>query len=198
MSQEEQLAIHQYNQGFTYLYGSSDTEQNYFMAFDLLSQSASQNYVPAMMALGNMYRDGCPGFLESNDEKAFEWYEKSADLGEHYGQLFVGDAYSFGKGIRVDKSKAVEYYSKSALQNNQFAQYTLGMIYKEGNGVRIDLSASLHWLQKASEQGNEEATREFNELSKLIPKACPAPPTTTLDLCIGEGGAQVSIADHEE
>ncbi len=70
--------------------------------------------------------------------KAFQWYEKSANLGHVDAQEMTGMMYDKGLGVRQDATKAVYWYEKSASQGDISAINSLGNMYYTGRGVSKD------------------------------------------------------------
>ncbi|KAI9209186.1 uncharacterized protein BJ171DRAFT_485692 [Polychytrium aggregatum] len=50
-----------------------------------------------------------------------EWYRKSAEQGNRYGQFYFGECLQFGYGIDRDIDAAIVWYRKSAEQEFQLA-----------------------------------------------------------------------------
>ena len=57
--------------------------------------------------------------------KAFEWFEKSAKLGNSYGMYNVGACYKDGRGVTKELNKAKEWFAKAAAQGDVDAQHQL-------------------------------------------------------------------------
>lgn len=81
----------------------------------------------------------------------------AAENGDIEAQFRLGERYSKGKGVIIDKTKAIEYYKKAADNGNVDAQVHLGLIYDKGNGVSMDKKIAKSWYEKAAAQGNSEA-----------------------------------------
>ena len=62
------------------------------------------------------------GGVSQDKKKAFEYFKRSADLGNAKAQLIVGIKYEIGDGCEKDLIKAKEYIEKSVNQGNQEAQ----------------------------------------------------------------------------
>ncbi|RIB00363.1 hypothetical protein C2G38_2151872 [Gigaspora rosea] len=62
--------------------------------------------------LANCYRFG--KWIEKDDNKAFIYYQKSADIEYDEGIFGVGFCYEKGIGVEKDEHKAFSYYQKSA------------------------------------------------------------------------------------
>ncbi|MDY4413886.1 MAG: tetratricopeptide repeat protein, partial [Ruminococcus sp.] len=63
--------------------------------------------------------------VEQSWEKAVEWYRKSAEQGNKYGQNNLGWCYEDGKGVEKNYKEAVRLYQLSARQGNETAQNNL-------------------------------------------------------------------------
>ena len=70
--------------------------------------------------------------VEIDLEKAFYWYQKSAEAGNSNAQYNLGLCYENGKGVEIDLEKAFYWYQKSAEAGNSDAQYNLGLCYENG------------------------------------------------------------------
>ena len=86
-------------------------------------------------------------------EKAFYWYQKSAELGYADGQKNLGDCYYYGDGTKKDYEKAVYWYKKAAENGIGRAQYSLGRCYYYGQGVSKDEQKGIEWYKKAAKNG---------------------------------------------
>ncbi|KAF0441703.1 calmodulin-dependent protein kinase [Gigaspora margarita] len=56
--------------------------------------------------------------IEKNENKAFTYYQKSANMNNSDGIYYVSHCYDLGIEVEVDKKKAFEYYLKSAKSDN--------------------------------------------------------------------------------
>ncbi|EXX50613.1 Skt5p [Rhizophagus irregularis DAOM 197198w] len=70
-------------------------------------------------------------------KKAFELYQKAADLGHESAQYNLAMMYEYGKGIVKNIDKAIYWYEKSAEQGDQDAQYKLKKL-KKNNLCKIN------------------------------------------------------------
>ena len=76
-----------------------------------------------MNNLGACYDQG--EGTDVNATKAFEWTEKSANLGYCIAIFNMGNCYETGLGVTKDLNKAREWYAKSAAQGYTLAQTEL-------------------------------------------------------------------------
>ncbi len=83
------------------------------------SKEADQYYFIAEKALNHDF----------DDQKAFKYYQKLADMGDSRG--YVGLGYLYSKSIRVgiDYSKAIAYLKKAGTMGNAEGYFFLGGIY---------------------------------------------------------------------
>jgi hypothetical protein len=88
------------------------------------------------------------------DDKAFEWFYKSAEHGYADAQYSLGEMYLDGHGVAADEAKAVVWYRKSAEQGNADAQCRLGDMYLFGIAGIEDNDEAVKWYRKSAEQGN--------------------------------------------
>jgi hypothetical protein len=58
-------------------------------------------------------------------DKAFYWYEKSAEGGDLTGQNNLGVCYENGRGVDIDLQKAFHWYQKSAEAGYSIGQNSL-------------------------------------------------------------------------
>lgn len=88
---------------------------------------AEQGNSEAQYKLGLIYDMGKD--VDQDYQKAFEWYEKSANQGLASSQSRLGTMYRYGKGVDINHSKASRWYWRAAEQGDQDAQYHVGTIY---------------------------------------------------------------------
>lgn len=100
--------------------------------------------------IGNVYLK--PGFKD--EKKSVEWFRKSADQGNMYGQYNLGLMYKQGKGVKQDYQQAFDWFSKAAEQGNAQAMTALGNMYDDGTGVEKDEFQAVEWYVKAAQKGD--------------------------------------------
>ena len=106
--------------------------------------------------MGRWYRFGI-GVAEQDDQEAFKWYKKAAELGNEYAQSEVALMYYTGKGVEQDDREAFKWSMKAAEQGYAISQSCVGDSYSEGKGVEQDYCEAFKWYMKAAEQGEETA-----------------------------------------
>lgn len=89
-----------------------------------------------------------------NYEKAFEWYQKSANLKNENSMFTLGYMYLSGLGTPKDEEKGLEWTQKAADAGHVIAWRNLGAVYYN----KHDTVQARYWWQKAKEKGNLYAT----------------------------------------
>ena len=153
---DEGSADGMYHVGFAYANGIY-MEQNYVFARKWF-EDAGEGHAKALDWLGYLHQKGFG--VPQSDEKAFEYYLKSADLGCDHAMNQVGIAYENGRGCQKDITKAIEWYTKADAENYTPAMYNLGYGYYNGlltESGEPDMEAAFKWYQKAAENGHAGA-----------------------------------------
>ena len=125
---------------------------------------AEQGNAWGQNVLGIYYHEGKGVRQDLN--KAFYWYQKSANQGNMYAQFSMGYAYSKGEGVRQDHSKALEWFKKSANQNNDPAQFYIGTLYEYGDGVRQNKTTAKEWYGKSCDNGEQDGCDQYKRLNE--------------------------------
>ncbi|WAW10780.1 sel1 repeat family protein [Oxalobacter vibrioformis] len=100
--------------------------------------------------IGNAYMK--PGFMD--EKKSAEWFRKSAEQGNMFGQYNLGQMYKQGKGVKRDYQQAFKWFSRAAEKGNEKAMTALGNMYDDGTGVEKDEFKAAEWYVKAAEKGD--------------------------------------------
>lgn len=120
--------------------------------------------VNSLNALGVAYETGrgVPKYLP----RAFAFYLKAAELGDHWGQYNVGRFYRFGLGsvVPVDYAKALEWFRKAADQGDAHAQACLGHFYMTGLGVERNFDEAYLWTSRSAQSGENRALLDMGLL----------------------------------
>lgn len=119
--------------------------------FQKLEREAKEGKPSALNKLGNFYKEF------GNLKKAFESYQKAADLGFAEAQYHLGQCYEFGHGTKVNPKGAFKCYKKAADQKLANAQYRLGLCYENGIGTRKKQKKAISSFKLAADQGHPDA-----------------------------------------
>jgi TPR repeat protein len=109
-----------------------------------------------------MYNLGVLCFRHSDEpgskHMAFEWFQKSAELGDPIAAQELSLCYFNGYGdIKPDLLKYREWRKTAALLGATDSQYLMGQAYRQGDGVPKDVEQSLFWLRKAAAKNHPDA-----------------------------------------
>ena len=132
--------------------GAKDEERS----FEYYKQ-ALQGFMEIEPASGKLrsyvqYRIGkmhCYGLgTEKDYGQAFNWFERSAAMGNKFAQFSLANLYYYGSGVEQNYEKAYKWYMRSAQQGQPYAAYALAQMYANGEYVDKDeLQAQLYYKQ---------------------------------------------------
>jgi FkbH-like protein len=166
-------------------------------------RAAQRGYVPAMLALGNLYASGACG--KATTDKAVIWYRAAADTGDAEAQFQLGALYADSSGPRSDPATALQYYRQAADQGHQYAQHNcaelllrsgqdraaafwfkaasaqgfadsqlmLGDLYATGRGVHRSLANARDWYERAAGNGLKHAALKLERTEFLLRSPAP-------------------------
>lgn len=75
-----------------------------------------------------MYLEGNE-YIQQDNETAFKFFKRAADLGNPVGQSGLGLMYLYGRGVPKDYDKAFKFFSLAADQGWVDGQLHLGIMY---------------------------------------------------------------------
>ena len=146
--------------GNMYYEGIYPLKKDIDKAKEYYEKASTANYVFAFNNLGKILEE------EGKVNEAYEYYLKSADLGESWACNKIGEAYRRGI-IELDMKKAFEYYNKAIDVNyrvlNFYAFYNLGKyFYLNGyETIEADYDKAIEYFNIASINGILEASVEL-------------------------------------
>lgn len=123
--------------------------QDLSKAQELIEKSANQNFVPAMVSLGDMLKK------QGNTKAAFDWFNKAAIADNAAGQLALAQLYLESQ----DNGLAFSWMSKAAQKGSHDAQVALAKMYKDGTGVLKDEKMAAYWTQTAATKASPERNK---------------------------------------
>lgn len=136
--------------GFFVLVQSKSPEDE-SAGLQLLRNSASNGFVPAMVNLGLMLEGGV--YVRQDYTEAFYWFGKAAKRNNSEAISQLGGCYHQGLGTARDLAKAVECYRRSAELTNYVAMKSYGYLLMNGIGVEKDIKAAKYWFTRAAKEG---------------------------------------------
>jgi len=133
---------------------ASDAKGNPAQFIKLLELKAEYfDDAEAMWRLGSCYQYGCSGMTKDLD-KAFEYYEMSAERDFRGGLNGLAQCYEHGWGTDKNPERAYEYYLKAAETDSVFALNALGDCCEKGIGTETNLAMAVEWWTKAADKNH--------------------------------------------
>ena len=118
-----------------------------------------------MLHIGWMYDNGKGTTV--NYERAYEWYKKSAALGDAIAMNNIGVMYEFGNGVTQNYNTAVSWFQKGADAGAALPQLNLAEMYYYGKGVSKNSSTAFSLFKQSAQAGNSEAMLYVGDFYKL-------------------------------
>lgn len=92
----------------------------------------------------------CYGLGTQQDyEKAFYWFEKSAEQDNKFAQYSLANLYYYGNGVEKNLEKAFGWYMKAAEQDQPYAAYSVAQMYSKGEFVEQDDKSAKEFYSQA-------------------------------------------------
>ena len=162
-----------YKKARLFLFGGTDTEQDFKQAFALFQQEAESGNPLAMHDLGRMYADGLG--REIDNAAAQEWYAKALaafqsaertvkEKQRPYLQYRIGKMYAAGLGTEQDYGEAALWFGKAVVANHKYAQYSLAGLYYRGQGVEQSYEQAFQLYGCSAAQKNPYASYELAKM----------------------------------
>lgn len=112
----------------------------------------------AMNDLGVQYYDGNRGF-EQSFEKAINYYQMAADLGDRQAQENLGYCYYYGRCGEPDYEKAFNYFALGAFDDHIISLYKIGDMYYNGYYVQKNHTEAFTIYRHCLDIMTDEAAR---------------------------------------
>lgn len=144
-----------YYQGF-----GTDVDKDKALYWLKIAAELNDNDSIAYVWLGHLYLDED----EYDEDEAFKYYAKAADLGNAEAQNMLGRCYTEGWGCEKDANKAFEYFKQAADNANEDARNNLALCYLNGEGVVQNWNYGYSKLQQYAQQGNENAQNLIRQI----------------------------------
>ena len=137
---------------------------------DVLIESATLGFPKAQSELSLYYRIGLR--VQQDLEEAFRWAMASALQNDKNGQLYVGEAYLYGRGIEPSDELAFSWLSKSAENGTPGGIFYLGICYRYGIGTARNITYAEELINQAREiytsDSDPKKVEYFSRLEKTI------------------------------
>ena len=103
---------------------------------------------------------------DKKQSEAFEWFRKSADIGNDYGCCKLGECYEKGWGTETNAILAAKWFLTGARRRHGWGMEKAGDFYRDGYGVEKDIDKAREWYEKAVKRGNKNAQKKLDALKK--------------------------------
>ncbi|KAK7422220.1 Chitin synthase 4 [Neonectria punicea] len=129
--------------GDAYEHGKLSCPRDPALSVHFYTGAAERGHAGAMMGLCAWYMVGAEPILEKDEEEAYEWARRSADLGYVKAQYAVGYFTEMGIGCRRDILEANVWYVKAADSGDERAKQRLAIIQAavSGEGTPMEVAA---------------------------------------------------------
>lgn len=138
-------------QGLQYMLGNDTLAIDYKEAAKLLKKAADEEEYTAQFFLARIYEKGGYG-VQQNIQKAFHWYEKSANNGLAEAMCAYALLIMKNEGNPSNYKKGVGLFQKAAEQGNLNGMFGLGYMYLKGLGIEQDYNKSFNLFYNASKE----------------------------------------------
>ncbi|KAL2133470.1 hypothetical protein VTI74DRAFT_2275 [Chaetomium olivicolor] len=117
-----------YRMGDAYEHGKLNCPRDPALSVHFYTGAAERGHAAAMMGLCAWYMVGAEPVLDKDEEEAYEWARRSAELGYVKAQYAVGYFTEMGIGCRRDILEANVWYVKAADAGDERAKQRLAVI----------------------------------------------------------------------
>ena len=138
-------------------------------ALEMLINSASKNYIPAMIELGLNYYTG--RFLEVDKGRGLNIWQAAENLGSPEARVRLISSRIFDSIVLTDAKKDFETLNDLASQGSLLAQVSVAMCYENGIGVNKSRSEAVNYFRMAAQRGSHFT---YEELKRLYDEIRPA------------------------
>lgn len=171
--------------GNRYVWGL-DVKTNVNKGYELLQKAAADNNVNALDSLASLHINGRlgsdGGVIEKDDQKAYDYLAKAAELNSHWAQstlsVFVMEK-PLVCGLAPEEnaklsfywcSKAVEQCNPTTGRSSVTAMHQLGLKYRDGVGTKQDTQKAIYWLRGAAARSRSANKAYLDLLYALQPE----------------------------
>lgn len=96
-----------------------------------------------------------------NNDKAFQYLERSAKVGNYKATYALATWYLFGKHVKKDLKKGVDLLKIAADMGSSDACFDLAVSYEKGKGIEENIELAFKYYLFAAINGDTEAIHEI-------------------------------------
>lgn len=124
-----------------------------------VEQKANKNIAEYVVILADMYSFGLG--KSHSFERAYDLYQKAAELGNLEAMCDLGYMYLVGQGVEIDKAKSAYWYKKSADLGYVHSMRDIGQSYLYGEGVDKNGELAVKYFSLACENNYSHGTTDL-------------------------------------
>ena len=133
-------------------------------AVEFLHLAAAKGSVPALLVLGEVFRDGKD--VPRDVAQAARWFARAAEQGDPRAMNDLGVCYAIGTGGTPDGSRAVQLFLQAAEKGLAEAEYNAAAGFDTGLGVAQNRATARQWYSKAAGQKFPDAAYRLGLLNE--------------------------------
>ncbi|KAJ6172509.1 hypothetical protein N7470_001576 [Penicillium chermesinum] len=149
-----------YRMGDAYEHGKLNCPRDPALSIHFYTSAAQNGHALAMMALCAWYLVGAEPILERDEDEAYEWAVRAANLGLAKAQYAAGYFTETGIGCRRDVLAANVWYVKAADQGDARAKHRLAVIRAAADGVPQVAEKRTGRLSKSAKNDDPEKSKK--------------------------------------
>ena len=127
----------------------------------LIQAAAGKGDQDGLQAMGDLYARGP---LPLDGPKAIDYFEKSANAGNAYANVRIGELYRDGLIVPRDLAKALDSFQKASDAGVVAGSVNLGKMLIAGQGMPADVNRGTALIQSAADMGDQGAFQTLGDL----------------------------------
>ncbi|RDA92304.1 hypothetical protein CP533_3244 [Ophiocordyceps camponoti-saundersi (nom. inval.)] len=145
-----------FRMGEAYEHGRLNCPRDPALSVHFYTGAAEGGHAAAMMGLCAWYMVGAAPILDKDEEEAYEWARRSAELGFAKAQYAVGYFTESGIGCRRDMLEANVWYVKAADAGDERAKQRLSVIQAAASGKGVPMEVASPRSGKLAKGANDK------------------------------------------
>lgn len=142
-----------YSLGQMYYFGIECEKNDQEALYWILKAADELDNSDVYVFLSAIYKDSEDDSVK-NEEKAFNYALKAAEMGDENAYNLLGTMYEMGCGVKQDFENAIKYYKLAAENGIEIAYLNIGAFYQFGCGVPKDERKAVEYYQYGANTGN--------------------------------------------
>ena len=153
-----------YRMGDAYEHGRLNCPRDPALSVHFYTGAAERGHSAAMMGLCAWYMVGAEPILEKDEEEAYEWARRSAELGNYPPPPHITNSH----GKRQQPFLSADVKRLTLDLGYVKAEYAVGYFTEMGIGCRRDILEANVWYVKAADAGDERAKQRLAAIRAAV------------------------------